>query len=98
VTHSFFHFTSKRFTFVESAPDLLIGKVSDFFGRKWSCSHFDDDSRSWKIAPQQLNRLLLLALWPGVARFFLVQHTKKGKIFQMATQNTKWPQNIPSGS
>jgi hypothetical protein len=36
-----------------------------------------------------------------VARFFLLQHTKKGenlpnnhKIYQIATKYTKWPQNI----
>jgi hypothetical protein len=46
-----------------------------------------------------------------VAGFFLVQHTKRGKIHQMTTYNTKWPkiylmvgkltklpQNIPTSS
>jgi hypothetical protein len=40
-----------------------------------------------------------------VARFFLVQLTKMGKIipndrkiYQMATKYTKWPQTIPNGS
>jgi hypothetical protein len=32
-----------------------------------------------------------------VTRFFLIQPTKKGKIYQMATKYTKWPQNIPNG-
>jgi hypothetical protein len=32
------------------------------------------------------------------ARFFLVQHTKKGKIFEMTTKYTKKPQNIPNAS
>jgi hypothetical protein len=30
-----------------------------------------------------------------VARFFLVQHTKTGKIFQSTTKCTKCPSNIP---
>jgi hypothetical protein len=45
------------------------------------------------------------ALWsrfyksdPGrVARFFLVQHTKKGKIYRMTIKYTRWPQHIPNG-
>jgi hypothetical protein len=32
-----------------------------------------------------------------VAKLFLVQHIKAGKIYQMATKYTKWPQNIPNG-
>jgi hypothetical protein len=32
-----------------------------------------------------------------VARFFLVQHTKTGKIYQKTIQYTKQPQNIPNG-
>jgi hypothetical protein len=31
-----------------------------------------------------------------VARFFLVQHTKTGKIYQITTKYTKWSQNIPN--
>jgi hypothetical protein len=32
-----------------------------------------------------------------VARFFLAQHTKKGKIYQKPIKYSKWPQNIPNG-
>jgi hypothetical protein len=32
-----------------------------------------------------------------VARFFLAQHTKTGKIYQMTIKYTKWPQKIPNG-
>jgi hypothetical protein len=37
--------------------------------------------------------------WVGlrVARFFLVQHTKTVKIYQITTIYTKWPQTIPIG-
>jgi hypothetical protein len=31
------------------------------------------------------------------ARFFLVQNTKSGKMYQMATKCSKWPQNVPNG-
>jgi hypothetical protein len=31
-----------------------------------------------------------------VARFFLVERTKKGKIYQITIKYTKWPQNIPN--
>jgi hypothetical protein len=33
----------------------------------------------------------------GVARFFLVQHTKTGKIYHITTKNTKCPLKIPNG-
>jgi hypothetical protein len=33
----------------------------------------------------------------GVARFFLVQNTKAGKIYQITTKYTEWPQNILNG-
>jgi hypothetical protein len=33
----------------------------------------------------------------GVARFFLVQNTKTGKIYQMTTKYIKWPLNISNG-
>jgi hypothetical protein len=32
-----------------------------------------------------------------VANFFLVQHTKTGKTYQMTTKYTKWVQNMPHG-
>jgi hypothetical protein len=32
-----------------------------------------------------------------VARFFLVQHTKMGNIYQITISYTNWPQNIPDG-
>jgi hypothetical protein len=31
-----------------------------------------------------------------VARFFLVQQSKTGKIYQTTIKYTKWPQNIPN--
>jgi hypothetical protein len=31
------------------------------------------------------------------ARFFLLQHTKAGRMYQMAIKSTKRPQNVPSG-
>jgi hypothetical protein len=31
------------------------------------------------------------------ARFFLVQHTKTGNIYQITIKYTKWPPNIPTG-
>jgi hypothetical protein len=31
------------------------------------------------------------------ARFFVVQHTKTGKMYQITIRYTKWPQNIPNG-
>jgi hypothetical protein len=34
----------------------------------------------------------------GVARFFMVQHTKTGKIYQMTTTYTECQFNIPNGS
>jgi hypothetical protein len=40
---------------------------------------------------------LLFLLGYRVARFFSVQHTKTGKIYQMTTKCTKWPYNIPFG-
>jgi hypothetical protein len=32
-----------------------------------------------------------------VARFFLAQHTKTGKMYQMTIKYTKWPHNTPNG-
>jgi hypothetical protein len=32
-----------------------------------------------------------------VAKFFLVQNTKTGKMYQISTKNTKWPLNISNG-
>jgi hypothetical protein len=51
------------------------------------------------------NKLGSATIDTRVARFFLKQHTKTGKIYQitiayvyqMATKYTKWPQNIPNG-
>jgi hypothetical protein len=42
-------------------------------------------------------RRILSRLCSRVARFILVQHTKKSKIYQIIMKNTKWPQNIPHG-
>jgi hypothetical protein len=35
--------------------------------------------------------------YTGVARFFLVQHTKTGKMYQIAIKYTKWRENWPNG-
>jgi general stress protein 26 len=32
-----------------------------------------------------------------VARFFLVQHTKTGKIYHITIKHTEWTQNLPNG-
>jgi hypothetical protein len=32
-----------------------------------------------------------------VARFFFVQHTKTGKMYQTGGKCTKWPENMPNG-
>jgi hypothetical protein len=32
-----------------------------------------------------------------VARFFLIQHTKTGKTYQMTIKYTEWPKIIPNG-
>jgi hypothetical protein len=34
---------------------------------------------------------------PGLPDFSWSKHTKTGKIYQMNTNNTKWPLNIPKG-
>jgi hypothetical protein len=39
----------------------------------------------------QLVSLVKKMVSTKVARFFLVQHTKTGKIYQMTTKYTKWP-------
>jgi hypothetical protein len=35
------------------------------------------------------------SVWPWVARFFIVQHTKTEKIYQVAVKFIKLPQNLP---
>jgi hypothetical protein len=40
----------------------------------------------------------LCRVYSRVARFFLAQHTKTEKIFQMAIKYTRWPQNIPTSA
>jgi hypothetical protein len=44
-----------------------------------------------------IETLLSYAFTIRIARFFSVQHTKTGKIYQITRKHTKWPQNIPDG-
>jgi hypothetical protein len=48
-------------------------------------------------APGKLVRARFSKFKIRVARFFLVQHTKMGKIDQIATKYTKRPENIRNG-
>jgi hypothetical protein len=49
----------------------------------------EPDCLQWQYEPKYPNRFTTSA-----ARFFLVKHTKTGKIYQMTTKFTQWPQNI----
>jgi hypothetical protein len=52
-------------------------------------------SWSYLFTKKQANQMPDFATWSRVARFFLVQNTKTGKIYQITTKYTKSPQHMP---
>jgi hypothetical protein len=57
---------------------LAIGKFFDY----WAIFYFGQFC--WILCKVDL-------LWVRVARFFLVQNTKRGKIYQMTIKYFQWP-------
>jgi hypothetical protein len=61
-------------------PVILVNKVADLKRKKWR-----GKEERYK-GPLTQKRYILMSFETRVARFFLVQYTKTGKIFQITTK------------
>jgi hypothetical protein len=64
--------------------------------RKHFSLGYQEPNCFWRKRSFSANVLCTAVPSGRVARFFLAQHAKFGKIYQMTTKYTKPPQNIPN--